>query len=617
MTKTVVDAVKADAKTVREILDKNKYEIEVFQREYAWERKQIEQLLSDLESKFQSDYDESHERKDVQNYSKYYLGSIIMSLKDNKRSIIDGQQRLTSITLLLMYLNNLQKSQTEKVQINDLIFSEKYSEKSYNLQIPDRKDCIDALYNNQDYDSSGKSESVKNIIGRYQDIAEIFSEELKGKALPYFIDWLIDNVMFVEIKTYSDEDAYTIFETMNDRGLNLTPTDMLKGYLLSNIELQEKKLELNELWKKRISELHVLNKEEDLEFFKAWLRAKYAETIRPGKKGAENEDFEKISTRFHSWVRDNKDMIGLEKSSSFYDFINIQFNFFSNLYLKIDKAATELQTGLEHVFYIESRGFPDSFYFPLIMSPIKITDDEKTIKKKISLVALFLETFIVYRSVNYRTLGSSSIRYTMFSLIKEIRNKDASELAEILKEKIKGFEENLDGIMNFRLHQQNKKLVQFILARITNHIEKNCGMPSNFEDYTSKEMEKPFEIEHIWADKFSEHKDEFSQENEFEDYRNKLGALILIPEGFNQSYGDLPFESKLSHYFGQNLLAKTLSHQCYENNPSFLKYKTVSGIPFKPHEHFKKQDILERQKLYQKICEEIWNIKQFDEITNS
>lgn len=617
MTKVTVDAVKADAKTVREILDKNKYEIDVFQREYAWERKQIEQLIADLESKFLADYDESDERKNVQNYSKYYLGSIIISLKDNKKSIIDGQQRLTSITLLLIYLNNLQKRQTDTVQINELIFSEKYSEKSYNIQIPDRKDCIDALYNNQDYDIMGKSESVKNIVERYHDIEELFSDEIKGKALPYFIDWLIDNVMFVEIKTYSDEDAYTIFETMNDRGLNLTPTDMLKGYLLSNVEAPEKKIELNELWKNRMSELHNIDKEGDLEFFKSWLRAKYAETIRPGKKGAENEDFEKISTRFHSWVRDNKNLLGLNGTSSFYDFIKIQFNFYSKLHIKIFEASTKLQKGLEHVFYIKARRFPLSFYNSLIMSPIKITDDTKTIEKKISLVARFLETFIVYRSVNYRTLGSSSIRYTMFSLIKEIRNKEVQELSEILKEKIIGFEENLDGIMNFRLHQQNKKLIQFILARITNHIEMKCGIQSNFEDYISKEIKKPFEIEHIWANKFVEHQDEFRQEHEFEDFRNRLGALILIPEGFNQSYGDLPYEKKIPHYFGQNLLAKTLSLQCYENNPSFMKYKSESRIDFKPHEHFKKQDIIERQKLYQKICEEIWSLEGFDEIVNS
>ena len=95
-----IEAVKAYAKPVREILDKIKYEIDVFQREYSWERKHIEQLLSDLELKFLSEYDETHERKYVQNYPTYYLGFIIISLKNNIRSIIDGQQRLTSITLV-------------------------------------------------------------------------------------------------------------------------------------------------------------------------------------------------------------------------------------------------------------------------------------------------------------------------------------------------------------------------------------------------------------------------------------------------------------------------------------------------------------------------------------
>ena len=81
---------------------------------------------------------------------------------------------------------------------------------------------------------------------------------------------------------------------------------MLKGYLLSKMDSDDKKIELNELWKKRITELREIFKEEDLEFFKSWLRSKYAQTIRPGKKGSANEDFEKIASRFHSWVRDNK-----------------------------------------------------------------------------------------------------------------------------------------------------------------------------------------------------------------------------------------------------------------------------------------------------------------------
>ncbi len=180
-------AIKADAKSVREILDKNKYEIDVFQREDMWQRKQIEDLLGDLTTKFLSKYNRLHERKEVQNYPTYYLGSIIMSLKEGRRSIIDGQQRLTSITLLLIYLKNLKDTRMDKVIVDDLIFSEKYAQKTYNIQIEDRNECIDALYNDQDYDYIGKGDSAKNIVERYQDIEELFPTELRddGTAILY------------------------------------------------------------------------------------------------------------------------------------------------------------------------------------------------------------------------------------------------------------------------------------------------------------------------------------------------------------------------------------------------------------------------------------------------
>lgn len=139
------------------------------------------------------------------------------------------------------------------------------------------------------------------------------------------------------------------------------------------------------------------------------------------------------------------------------------------------------------------------------------------------------------------------------------------------------------------MHGQNKRFIQFLLARITTHIEEKSKIKSNFMDYMSRGIEKPFQIEHIWSDKFEDHKDEFDQRDEFEEWRNKIGALLLLPEGFNQSCGALPYAKKLSHYFGQNLLAKTLSPQYYERSPDFLRYREQSGLPFKPHKDFKKK----------------------------
>ena len=462
-----------------------------------------------------------------------------------------------------------------------------------------------------------REDIVKNIVERYRDIVAIFPEELRGKALPYFIDWLTENVIFVEIQTFSDEDAYTIFETMNDRGLNLTSAEMLKGYLISNLSSDEQKIQLNDVWKERTLQLKDIDKEEDLEFFRAWLRAKYADTIRQGKKGSENEDFEKIGTRFHSWVKDNRDKMGLKTPSGFSKFMDQEFKFYVDLYIKINNASKNLSDKLEYVYYIEKREFAHTFSFPLLMAPIKLTDNTATIDKKLTLVAKFLEMFSVFRSVNRRTLSYSSIRYTMFSLIKDIRDKDANELAKILGEKVNDFEENLDGMIELGLNSQNKRFIHFMLARITSYVEEQSSMPNNFVKYMDKELKLPFEVEHIWSDKFEEHTDEFTQRDEWEEYRNKIGALILLPNGFNQSYGALPYAQKLPHYFGQNLLAQTLNERCYDKNPSFLAFKSKSGLPFTSHKEFKKKDIDERQVLYEKICERIYNVEEFQTLASS
>jgi len=606
--------IDAEDKSVSEILDKKKYTIDFFQREFRWERKHVEQLIADFETAFLQDYDEEDEREEVQNYSRYYLGPIVLSKKEGELSIIDGQQRLTTLTLLLIYLNNLQEGRKETVDIKNLIYSEKYGKKSFNLNVEERKNCLDTLLKGEEYNPSGDNESVVNIVKRYEDIEEIFPEKLIENALPYFIDWLIENVNLVEIITYSDEDGYFIFETMNDRGLNLTATEMLKGYLLSNLNDDKKKEELNEQWRDNISNLHKIDKEEDLSFFKNWLRGRYATTLRSGSKGAANEDFEKIGTRFHNWVRDNKDKTGLQISQDFIEFIEDNMQFYIDVYLKIKEAEDNLIQELKHIYYASQKGF-SSLHYPLLLAPINIDDDEKTINKKLNLVARFIETFIVYRSVNHRTLSYSSIRYTMFNLVTDIRDTSIRELAERLKEELRQQDEDLSGFYNFTLHSRNKSVIKLILARITRHIEEQSNLSTSFEKYVDSSLDNPYQIEHIWANDYSRFKSEFPQRDEWEKFRNKIGGLLLLPEDFNKSYGDLHYKKKLPEYLGRNLLAKSLHADCYkQRQPGFKRYIRRSKASFKPHKEFNKNDLKERTELYKKIAEEIWGLDGFDEI---
>ena len=89
--------------------------------------------------------------------------------------------------------------------------------------------------------------------------------------------------MLVEITAFSNDDAYTIFETMNDRGLSLTPTDMLKGYLLANISDEDNRAHADNAWKHQMAKLRDLGKDEDADCVKAWLRSQYADRIRERK----------------------------------------------------------------------------------------------------------------------------------------------------------------------------------------------------------------------------------------------------------------------------------------------------------------------------------------------
>lgn len=133
---------------------------------------------------------------------------------------------------------------------------------------------MEALYDGKPFDLNGRSESVQNFfLKRYAHLDENFPEELRGPALPYFVDWLLENVHLVEITAYSDDDAYTIFETMNDRGLSLSATEMLKGYLLANIDDQVRRNAMDARWRDRIRKLNEAGKEVEPDYFKTWLRS--------------------------------------------------------------------------------------------------------------------------------------------------------------------------------------------------------------------------------------------------------------------------------------------------------------------------------------------------------
>jgi Protein of unknown function (DUF1524) len=401
-------------------------------------------------------------------------------------------------------------------------------------------------------------------------------------------------------------DAYTIFETMNDRGLSLSPTDMLKGNLLANID-EAKRTTANALWRDRIRELNDAGKEVESDCFKAWLRSQHATKIRERKKGAKPEDFDRIGTEFHRWLRDAADAVGLKQSDDFYRFIDRDFSFYSRQYLRLIEAAQKPVAGLEHVLYNAQHGFTQQYL--LLLAPLRPDDNEAVVNQRLSLVARYIDILLTWRLWNFRTIAYSTMQYSMAQVVFTIKGLPLEALVKKLHESLvtegkeKGTFASNDRL---RMHQQNRYALHRILARLTDYVETQSGQPSHYLDYVS-EGKTRYEVEHILADHPERHADEFPHPTDFAEHRNRIGGLLLLPKSFNASYGDLTYADKLPHYNTQNLLARSLHPQCYDHNPGFLRFKEQSGLPFVAQEQFKKADLENRCQLYPKIAERIWN----------
>lgn len=596
--------IKGKEKSIRLLLQDARFYIDFYQREYKWQTKHLQELIEDLAGKFRESYEVDDERSEIQNYENYFLGSIILCEKEGKKFIIDGQQRLTTLTLLLIYLKNILSNEPQKTKISGLIYSDVYGKESFNIEVEERTDCMSALFKNEKFDVNGASESIQNIYYRYNEIEKLFPDDFDERVLIYFSDWLLQNVYMVEITAYTDEDAYMIFETMNDRGLSLSPLDMLKGFLLASITDKENRNKALVIWKKWSEKLRSIGKDEDSDAFKAWLRSQYAQSIRERKRGAGAKDFDKIGTEFHRWTKENTEIIGLRRSEDYFTFINRDMQFYLNAFIILKNAAQKITEGLEPVYFNAKLAF--TLQYPLILAPLTPDDNEEIMRRKMSIVSTFIDIIIARRIWNFKSIAYSTMQYAMFNIMVSIRNKGISELSAILENKLAEEPTTFRTNEGFRMHGQNRYYIHNLLARITDFIETSSGNKSHFSEYMAEGRNR-YEVEHIWADHFERHTDEFSHPADFSEFRNRIGALLLLPKSFNGSYNDLKYTDKLKYYFSQNLLAKSLHNDCYQHNPGFLKFISDNEILFKPYNEFHKNDIVERQELYTRIAELLWS----------
>ena len=614
-----MNEIRGDDRTVKVLLS-DKYKIDYYQRDYNWETKQVKELIDDLTNRFSNDFKVGHSRQKVRNYGQYFLGSVIISKKDDVSFIIDGQQRLTTLTLLLIYLNGIQKGwdSDDQVYVDNLIYSTQYGIKSFNMDIDERKDIFEKLQSGEEPVTVGKSQSIQNLVNRYKDLenSDLFSDDFRERnQLPHFLEWLTEKVVFVVITTASDDEAYTIFETMNDRGLSLTPTDMLKGYFLANITDDSERQKASDILKDYQNVFLEKAKDEYAKFFKAWLRSQYAETIRERKRGAQTQDFEKLGTEFHRWLRDNERREGIELISSkdFFTFIDKNLSYYAEAYLETLKYAKIYNYDYSSIFFNEQNNF--TLQYPLLLAPLRTEDDTQTRQNKMKIVSRFIEILLVRRIFNFKTIDHSSMEYKVFQILKKIRGKSIDELKNLLINELENYEFDFSS-SNFSL-RNNRKKVHLVLARLTEFIEYKSGCTTRFVEYSNQARSKGgYQIEHVLPNDYQKFSEEFSDQNTFQDFRNLIGGLLLIPGKENASLGNKPFEEKVEIYSRGNLLASSLHKNTYKNNPAFMNFITQNSIPFEPKTEFNKKQLLQRQNLYIKIANLCWSPERIETIGN-
>lgn len=608
--------------TLETILTRGKFEVDYYQREYRWGRKQIEQMLMDFYDTFRQYYDPANHGapSEVQKYGYYYMGSIICT-SENTRQIIDGQQRLTSLSLLLIYLRNLQNQIQGipylPVKIDDLIYKDNYGTMSFNLDVLERNDCMQALWDqNKAYTS--ENESNKNLLARYSDIEELFPDDLKGEALPFFIYWLKGKVLLLEIDTPSEDEAHTIFLTMNDRGLSLNSAEMLKAYVIQQVDESDRD-SVNKMWQQNITKIknafdsqsNRTVKAEDVDFISTWLRANYANSIRETRKGAEDRDFELLGEKFHNWVRINAHTkMQLTQPKQYKEFVTLEMSLMTNLYLRIKKYSDRLNPGYEAIFYNAHRDITYQNY--LIMAAVRVDDMPSVIDQKIKLISTFIDIFASTRIFNYKKINWNTNKNLIFRIMRQIRNQDVKTIGIRLVSTLQRMNEKLDAIQNFELNQFTGRYMLHILARLTDYVNIRMGRTSQFEKYVDRNPKTSHDIKHILPNDYVTYKDAFNDEEDFNNNRKKFGNLILLTSDHNRSYQDMPYEQKVMQYLRDNILAQSLNRRAYQNNPKLLQLTTE--YDFKPYDKFDKTAIRDRLQLYINLAKSIWNPSQIKEI---
>ena len=617
--------ISPDKQNIDTLFASTTYYIDFYQRDYKWNKEPVERLLDDIFFKFNLEYaakekDDLTPSKEVVTayYPWYYLNTYVTNVIDGKVFVVDGQQRLTTLTIILIKLYHLCKKFDSNYEnwIERKIVGYAGPKKEFWMNhIKHIKTLEELLESNGDTKNiyTGSGITAENIVANYGVASKWIDENLSSKhKLETFIFYYLYRLVLINL-TVEQTNVPMVFEVINDRGVKLKPYEILKGKLLGLVnKIDLEKLGLNELWDKKINKVNEQNEDEIDEFFWYFIRARYTDA---------KVDFLKVSnTNYHRviFTDDFNNKIKLKNNPSEIKlFLLNEFTYYIDLYVKLLDAYNEFDPKQPHVYFNQLND--QNTQFILSLSCCKLNDKEEN--NKIAAVTYELDRFFSLLRLQ-RAYDSNRFNDMIWEIIIKIRDADVSNLRPI-------FDSFLFQELNYQNEVTNtdkpfsylyfkdisvkdlpSRFLRYFYARLENFmaVGARLTMKHSFNDLVTKTgVINGFHIEHILADNVENFALFNDDEETFYRERNRLGGLLLLKGRDNQSSNDEVYEKKLESYANTLYWNETLREDTYKSKLDLLEFIKNEKLNMRsmPNE-FGPAELEERQKLLAQIIEIIW-----------
>lgn len=604
---------------IMEVFSGNRqYYLDFYQRDYQWKTDQMERLLDDLFHRFGLEYKPTVDVNEdsISRFDWYYLNAYVTNEYQGKTFIVDGQQRLTSITLILIKLYHMsRKDEWRDENLRDVLKGQVcgagISGPTFWMGQDHRTVVLEDLFENgrKTADVERDEISFNNMYRNYERVSTKLEAFLTTQHMfRAFVIFFLMRVMLVRIEIQNTQDVPMVFEVINDRGVRLMPYEVLKGKLLGQIEKEEVDA-YYEIWQKHVHRLQLVSEREVDGFFRFYFRAKYVET---------QAEYREFDGEYHKTIYESSwdEKIGLKRNPvGVKKFVKKKMSYFAELYATLLKKAGQEGNALsEHLYYNSLNGQDRQFL--LILSACRVDDEDEATK-----VRLIARLFDRHYSLLQLTGAYDSNQFTrsLIELNSQLRKKDPEEIAAVYERRIKedisqGLGVEIEDALQWSLYKDatsrnmGQTFLKYLYARVEHFLAGELQMAApTVEDLVRKSGWKwGYHIEHILA-RNEENTALFEDEEQFYTERNRLGALLLLLGKDNMASQNESYAGKLKTYSHSLLWNQTLCDSFYHNNMNMKGLQARhSEMTFRPIERFGRDAIVERQQLLHEVIKVVW-----------